>query len=125
MILVTGIINDFHFYSIKLAWKGYFATIIKSLFFFKYLLIYLVLRFLIEKEKVNLKLFFITCSFSSIFVAIDIFYQYYNGVDIFGYKSGKLKLGGPFGDELIAGGFIQRFSVFSFFLIPFKNTRMS
>ena len=118
LILVTGIINDFHFYSIKLAWKGYFATIIKSLFFFKYLLIYLVLRFLIEKEKVNLKLFFITCSFSSIFVAIDIFYQYYNGVDIFGYKSGKLKLGGPFGDELIAGGFIQRFSVFSFFLIP-------
>ena len=28
------------------------------------------------------------------------------------------KLGGPFGDELIAGGFIQRFSIFSFFLLP-------
>lgn len=118
LILITGIINDFHFYSIKLAWKGYFATIVKSIFFFKYLLIYLILRFLIEKEIINLKLFFVTCSLSSIFVSLDIFYQYYNGSDIFGYASNKFKLGGPFGDELIAGGYIQRFSIFSFFVIP-------
>ena len=118
LILITGIINDFHFYSIKLAWKGYFATIIKSIFFFKYLFIYLILRYLIEKEIINLKLFFLTCSLSSIFVSLDIFYQFYNGEDIFGYKSTKFKLGGPFGDELIAGSFIQRFSIFSFFVIP-------
>ena len=28
------------------------------------------------------------------------------------------KLSGPFGDELVAGGYIQRFSLFSFFLVP-------
>ena len=42
------------------------------------------------------------------------------GKDIFGYEihhTGR-KLSGPFGDELIAGGFIQRFSLFSFFLLP-------
>ena len=34
-------------------------------------------------------------------------------------------MGGPFGDELIAGGFIQRFSLFSFFLVPlfYSNTK--
>ena len=43
---------------------------------------------------------------------------FFNGTDIFGYEGIKNKLGGPFGDELIAGGYIQRFSIFSFFLIP-------
>ena len=28
------------------------------------------------------------------------------------------KLGGPFGDELIAGSFLQRFTIFSFFIFP-------
>ena len=31
---------------------------------------------------------------------------------------GFRKLGGPFGDELIAGGFVQRFYIFSFFVLP-------
>jgi len=74
-----------------------------------------------------LKLFFITCSVSSLFVCFDIFYQYKFGQDIFGFKtlgSGR-KLGGPFGDELIAGGFIQRFSLFSFFVLPMFFTNKS
>tara|TARA_E500000178_G_scaffold26104_1_gene24008 strand:- start:2052 stop:2951 length:900 start_codon:yes stop_codon:yes gene_type:complete len=46
-----------------------------------------------------------------------------NGEDIFGYQiiSSGRKLGGPFGDELIAGSFLQRFSLFSFFLVPVLN----
>ena len=58
--------------------------------------------------------------FASIFVCFDIFFQFFAGQDLFGFKvigDGR-KLGGPFGDELIAGGFIQRFCLFSFFLIP-------
>ena len=54
----------------------------------------------------------------SIFVSFDVIYQFFNGTDIFGYEGIKNNLGGPFGDELIAGGYIQRFSIFSFFLIP-------
>ena len=55
---------------------------------------------------------------------LDIF-----GKDIFGFETSDSirKLSGPFGDELIAGGYIQRFSIFTFFLIPFffnsKNTK--
>ena len=116
--MLTGTINDFYFYSIKLAWKGYFATTLKSLFFLKYVLLYIVLRYLIEKNILNLKYFFIASFFGTLFVSFDIIYQFVNGEDIFGYKGIKNNLGGPFGNELIAGGYIQRFSIFSFFLIP-------
>ncbi|MFL2876056.1 MAG: O-antigen ligase family protein [Candidatus Pelagibacter sp.] len=119
LILITGSINDFYFYSNKIPWKGYyFATIVKSLFFLKYILLYIVLRYLIEKNILNLKLFFFTCFFGTLFVSFDIIYQSINGEDIFGFKGIKNNLSGPFGDELIAGGYIQRFSIFSFFLIP-------
>ena len=118
LTLLTGTINDFYFYSIELAWKGYFATILKSLFFLRYVLLYIVLRYLIEKNILNLKYFFIASFFGTLFVSFDIIYQFVNGEDIFGYKGIKNNLAGPFGNELIAGGYIQRFSIFSFFLIP-------
>ena len=54
------------------------------------------------------------------FVCFDIFFQFIYGKDIFGFSSAQFgrKLSGPFGDELIAGGFIQRFSLFAFFIFP-------
>ena len=130
LILFTGAYNDLQVYNNNREfsdWRGGFETIKKSLFFFKYLLLYLVIRFLIENNIINLKLFFITCSISCLFVSFDIFYQYKFGQDIFGFQtlgSGR-KLGGPFGNELIAGGFIQRFSLFSFFVLPLFFTDKS
>ena len=129
-ILFTGIYNDISLYLEHKSfsvWRGYFSTIIKSLLFFKYLLLYFSLRFLIDKNFLNLKFFFISCSFTSIFVCLDIFLQLIYGKDIFGFEapSDLRKLGGPFGDELIAGGFIQRFSVFSFFVIPLFFNKIS
>ena len=73
---------------------------------------------MIEKNILNLKYFFIASVFGTLFVSFDIIYQFVNGEDIFGYKGIKNNLAGPFGNELIAGGYIQRFSIFSFFLIP-------
>ncbi len=119
LILFTGIYNDIFFVITDAFPKGYY-TVLKSIFFLKYLFFYLSLRFLIEKNLVSLKNFFISCFFCTLFVSIDIFYQFYNGKDIFGFEtagSGR-KLAGPFGDEQIAGGYLQRFSIFSFFLLP-------
>ena len=119
-ILYTGFYNDYFFYLNELAWKGYFSTVIKSIFFFKYLFLYLVLRFLVERQVLDLKFFFLSSAVASIFVSLDIFYQFIFGKDIFGFETigpGR-KLSGPFGDELIAGGFIQRFCIFSFFILP-------
>ena len=119
-IIFTGLINDYYFFIEELSWKGYFATTIKSILFLKYLLLYIVVRFLVEKNIIDLKLFFIFSSLAVIFVSLDIFYQFIFGKDIFGFEAvaKTRKLAGPFGDELIAGSFIQRFSIFSFFLLP-------
>ena len=35
IILYTGVYNDYFFYLNELSWKGYFSTILKSLFFLK------------------------------------------------------------------------------------------
>ena len=120
-IIFSGFINDLYFYSAQLEWKGYFSTVKKSIYFLRYLLLYLILRVLIEKSIINLKLFFLFCSFAALFVSFDIFFQFIYGKDIFGFEiiSNSRKLSGPFGDELIAGSFIQRFSIFTFFLLPF------
>ncbi len=118
LILFSSIINDYYFYTEGMSWKGYFSTVLKSIFFFKYLLLYIIIRFLIEKKIIDLKLFFISCSFATVFVSLDILFQFFNGKDIFGFVGEGRKLAGPFGDELIAGGFIQRFSLFAFFLVP-------
>ena len=122
LVLVTGIFNDIqiHIKDREFSdWRGGYGTIIKSIFFFKYLLLYFTLRYLIENKIINFKIFFLSCSLSSLFVCLDIFFQFFYGKDIFGYEIiyGR-KLSGPFGDELIAGGYIQRFSLFAFFLIP-------
>jgi len=118
-ILIFGPINDIIAFAGDAPPKD-FTTTIKSFLFLKYLFLYFSLRFLVERKKIHLKLFFISCFICSIFVCFDIFYQFINGKDIFGYEivgNGR-RLSGPFGDELIAGGYIQRFSIFSFFIIP-------
>ena len=83
IVLFTGFYNEYHFYLMELTWKGKYGTVIKSFFYLKYLALYLVLRFLIEKENINLKPFFITCSIFSLLVCFDLFYQLYFGEDIF------------------------------------------
>ena len=118
LILFTALVNDFYFYSEKMAWRGYFGTITKSIFFLRYLFLYFILRFLIEKNFIDIKYFFLSSTIAVLFVSFDIFYQFFNGKDIFGFAGQGRKLSGPFGNELIAGGFIQRYALFAFFLIP-------
>jgi len=121
LVLFTGFFNDIYFY-ITDAWPNSrtfgIHTSLKSIFYLRFLILYLVIRFLIENQILDLKNFFISCSFCSIFVCLDLYYQLNFGQDIFGYKTVGGRVSGPFGDELVAGGYIQRFSIFSFFLIP-------
>jgi len=96
------------------------SVLAKSFSYTRYLILYFILRFLIENKIINLKFFFISCTFFSLFVSFDVIYQFISGRDIFGYEpSLSRKFSGPFGQEYIAGGYIQRFFLFSFFLIPF------
>ena len=119
LIIFTGIYNDIYFIVNDLYPAGY-NTILKSFFFLRYFLIYLFIRYLVERNLINFKYFFISCGIFSTFVCFDIFYQAIYGKDIFGYLPPEelRKLSGPFGDEYIAGGYIQRFSLFTFFILP-------
>ena len=121
-VLVTGIYNNIDvFYNKPRPYD--FEIILKSLTYLRFLLLYLILRFLIEQNLMNFKLFFLSSSIFSLLVGLDIFYQSIFGKDVFGHLPIGLKLGGPFGDELIAGSYLQRFSLFSFFIIPLFFTK--
>ena len=82
-------------------------------------MLYLAIRFFFDQKFINLKYFFYVCSLCVIFVSLDVIYQFNFGQDIFGFKATTRRLGGPFGEELIAGSYIYRFSffvIFSFFI---------
>lgn len=95
-----------------------FTVLIKTIFYFRFLILYFVLRYLIENKLLNFKFFFVTCGLITLFLCFDLIYQYIFGFDIFGFKGVSRRMAGPFNDELIAGSYLQRFSIFSFFVIP-------
>ena len=125
IILFTGFYNEAIFY-IEDLFPQFPDTILKSIFFQRYLLLYFIMRFLIERKLIDLKLFFISSSIFSLFVCFDIFFQLKFGKDIFGFEIiHPRKLSGPFGDELIAGGYILKFAIFSFFILPVFYSNIS
>ena len=122
-IVLVGIYNDFFIYYSSLDFsqhRGIYMTSLKSFLFCRFLLLYFIIRILLEKKILSLKPFFLISTLCVLFVSIDIYFQFITGKDFFGYESDDRlrKLSGPFGDEYIAGSYIQRFSLFSFFLFP-------
>ena len=119
LCLVSGLINSFQIYQLETSDHD-FNVIKKTIVFFRYLIFYFVVRYLVFNEKLNFKFFFLSCFSCSIFVCLDIIYQFIFGYDIFGFKvnSSLHKLSGPFGDELIAGSYLQRFGIFTLFYLP-------
>ena len=123
--LFSGIVNSLE----SLSGNYDNSILIKSILFFRYLLLYFILRYLVEKNIIIFKWFFISSLICTLFVCLDILYQFTFSIDIFGLKPlHPSKLSGPFGDELIAGGYIHKFSLFSIFVLPFfkfKKTYLS
>ena len=118
--VLTSLINYNNFSSSDplIAKENFF----KSIAYLRYLLFYFSIRLIIEKNYFNFKTFFISSSICIIFVSLDLVLQFYSGKDIFGFPRLHHKHSGPFGDELIAGSYLQRFCLFLFFLVPFyKN----
>ena len=115
-IVFTSAFNTVESYYFEKVEDYDFAIIIKSLLFLRYFFLYLAIRLLIEKDLINFKIIFYSFSALSLFVSIDIIFQFYYGKDFFGFTSPYVhKVTGPFHAEAIAGGFIQKFSLFLFF----------
>ena len=115
-ILLCGALNNIYYFKNDL--NDNFSVFLKSVLFLRFLIFYFIIKFLIRENIINFKIFFTVSFVSVLFVCLDIIFQLLFGYDIFGYKAVERRLSGPFGDELIAGSFIQRFSLFSLFFIP-------
>lgn len=115
-ILCSGIYNNYYLKINNISSDN--TILIKSILYLRFLLLYFVIIFLIKKDKLNFKVFFTASAIATIFVSLDILYQFNYGYDIFGYEGVPRRLSGPFGDEWIAGSFIFKFGIFSFFLYP-------
>jgi len=94
----------------------YKEHIIKSFFFLRFLIFFFIINKMIEKNHFNINLFFVSCAFLSLAVTIDILIQVSFGKNIFGYPITANRPSGFFGSENIAGGYIQKFSLFFIFL---------
>ena len=125
-----------------LYFEGYgntdFARFTKSILFFRFFLFLVIIYLLNKFDILHFKYFFLVSVFSSIFISIDIIHQYIFGFNLFGIENygkdayyGKISLGrfatrnsSFFGDEFIAGSYIQRFSFFAiFFTILFLKNK--
>ena len=92
----------------------------KSIFFTRFLLLFLVINRLIEEKTLNIKLFFISCSFFSFLLAIDIIIQVIFGKNLIGHPITLFRPAGFFGSEHIAGSYLQKFIFFFIFLVYLK-----
>ena len=99
---------------------------IKSILYFRYLLLLLVIRALILNNDININRFLKICFIISLLISFDIIFQFIMGKNILGnspegFLEGWKHFSGMFGSELIAGGFILMFasigifSIFDFF----------
>ena len=61
--------------------------LIKSLGYFRFLILYFIIKLYVKKNIINYKYLFFSLGSVCLFVSIDIIIQYIFGQDIFGYKS--------------------------------------
>ena len=91
--------------------------IFKSFLLFRFLMLIIIVDILFLNKILKLKQIFFTSLICTSFVSFDVILQFVVGQDLFGFEKIGRWNSGPFGDELIAGGYLQRFSFLSFFYI--------
>ena len=117
VVLFSGVLNSYLFYFPE---ESMYAKeiLVKSFLFLRFVLVYFILRYLIQNNILIMKYFFISAALCSLFVTLDVILQFITGRDIFGYENFDRRNPGPFKDEAVSGAYLQRFSLFSFFLFP-------
>tara|TARA_X000000950_G_scaffold141980_1_gene176112 strand:+ start:2700 stop:4004 length:1305 start_codon:yes stop_codon:yes gene_type:complete len=112
-VSINGITNDY------LNYNDSNNILIKSLSYLRFILLYFIIKFLIRKNIISFKYLFFSFGMICLFVVLDIIIQYTFGRDIFGYSTvpEQRVFSGPFGDEYVAGSFIQRFYIFALYFI--------
>jgi hypothetical protein len=93
--------------------------LIKSVLFFRFFVLLLIIYLLSELNIINFRYFFLSAASAALLISIDIIYQYSFGFNIMGLESYGHHNTSFFGDELIAGGFVQNFSFFSILFLSY------
>ena len=96
------------------------SKLVKSIAFFRFFLMLIIVCLLSEFGVLNFKYFLLTAVFSPILLSSDIIYQFTFGFNIIGLEGYDHHNSSFFGDEWIAGGFVQNFSFFSLLFLTFK-----
>ena len=92
--------------------------VLKSFFYLRFLLLFLIVNKIAEKGFLNVRYIYLSSAFMTLFLSLDVILQFYTTKDIFGITSSDPnRFAGFFGNEFIAGGYLQ---IFSFFLIFFS-----
>ena len=87
----------------------------KSIFFLRFLIMFLIINYLIQKDQLNIKLFYISCAFFSVVISFDVLIQVITGKNLTGYEITNFKPSSFFGSENIAGSYLQKFIPFLYF----------
>lgn len=98
----------------------YKEHIFKSFIYLRFLILFLVINKIIEKNILNLKPFILFSAFLSLIISIDILIEVKTGYNI---TQNPLTLEKPasfFGSEKIAGGYLQKFALF-FLILGFVH----
>jgi O-antigen ligase len=99
------------------------SSFTKSIFNFRFPLLYVVIRNILNKQLVNIKILSVISLICTFLLSIDIFLQHLSGLDIFNNAPFDGRYNGFFEHEAIAGGYIQKFFLISiFFLFILKKT---
>ena len=95
------------------------SAFLKSIFNFRFLLLYIIVRNIFDKQLINIKVLSVISLICTILLSTDIFLQHLNGLDIFNNSPFDGRYNGFFEHEAIAGGYIQKFFLISiFYLLP-------
>ena len=117
-ILFTGTVNTYEINYIENSLNKDFTIFNKSLFFLRYFLLYASVRLFFSNNLINFSIIFYSYSAATLLISIDIIFQFFYGSNLIGLESPiPHKVTGLFYNEAIAGGFLQRFSLFLFFLL--------
>ena len=102
-----------------------FVSIKSVLFYFRFLIFALMVYLTLKNYPNFIRKFSIIFLITINFILFDSIFQFLVGEDIFGIKSNHhTRISGPFGDELVLGSYLSRFSPFLIFIFYYSNKHL-
>ena len=74
-IFLNGILNSINNFSLEKTSQDY-TILIKTIAYLRFLIFYFIVRFLIQRNIINFKTFFVATTICTIFICLDIIYQF-------------------------------------------------